>query len=165
MREKRALEDPFREAHRLARPEFQKLSSTRRKIDLWASKLVKLFRDQERIAYEAVAPLWKRLIGTDLLIEAYRDLMVHVPQWPLYLAGWAHAMPNRAIRERNYGAANHLGATEPSQFPVSGLLATPRRRPLIRRTPSLPQKSIAFLRWRRSSWRKVEGLHEQSLFG
>jgi hypothetical protein len=99
MREKRALEDPFREAHRLARPEFQKLSSTRRKIDLWASKLVKLFRGQERIAYEAVAPLWKRLIGTDLLIEAYRDLMVHVPQWPLYLAGWAHAMPNRAIRE------------------------------------------------------------------
>jgi hypothetical protein len=29
----------------------------------------KLFRDQERIAYDAVAPLWKRLIGTDLLIE------------------------------------------------------------------------------------------------
>jgi hypothetical protein len=110
---KRALEDPFREAHRLARPEFQQLFfDAAQDRPLSASKLIKLFRDQERIAYDAVAPLWKRLIGTDLLIETYRDLMVQVPQWPLYLAGWAHAMHNRAISERNYGAGNHAGAID-----------------------------------------------------
>ncbi len=110
---KRALEDPFREAHRLARPEFQRLFfDAAQDRPLSASKLIKLFRDQERIAYDAVAPPWKRLIGTDLLIETYRDLLVQVPQWPLYLAGWAHAMQNRAIRERNYGAGNHPGAID-----------------------------------------------------
>ncbi len=67
---KRALEDPFREAHRLARPEFQRLSfDAAQDRPLSASKLIKLFRGQERIVYDAVAPLWKRLIGTDLLIE------------------------------------------------------------------------------------------------
>jgi hypothetical protein len=110
---KRALEDPFTEAHRLARPEFQQLFfSAAQDRPLSASKLIKMFRDQERIAYDAVAPLWKRLIGTELSIESYRDLMVRVPQWSLYLASWAHAMQNRAIRERNYGAGNHPGAID-----------------------------------------------------
>lgn len=108
---KRDLEDPFKEAHQLARPEFQQLFS-REDRPLTASKLIKLFRDQESIAYETVARLWKRIVGMELSIESYRELMALVPQWPLYLAGWVHAMRNRAIREQHFGARKNPGAID-----------------------------------------------------
>jgi len=107
----RSLEDPFTDAHRRARPEFQKIFSGPWR-PLTASKLIKMFRSQEEFVHEMVAHLWKRLIGTDLSIESYRELIVRVPQWPLYLAGWAHAMQNRAIREQSYGAGNNPGAID-----------------------------------------------------
>jgi hypothetical protein len=106
----RALEDPFMKGHRQARPEFQKIFSGRR--PLTTSKLIKLFGGQELLVHDMVSHLWKRLIGTDLSIESYRELIVRVPQWRLYLAGWVHAMQNRAIREQNYGAGNNPGAID-----------------------------------------------------
>jgi hypothetical protein len=110
---KLALEAPFAGAHREARPHFQRLfEEARNDRPPSASRLIKLFRDQEQIVFDAVAPVWKRLIGKVLSVEGFRDLMKVVPQWPLYLAGWAHAVYNRAIRESGYGVSNNPGAID-----------------------------------------------------
>jgi hypothetical protein len=108
---KRNLEDSFAETYKLARPAFQQAFS-----GAWrprtASTLIKLFRNQERTLYDTVSDLWKRLLGTDLSIESYRELMAQIPQWRLYLACWGHAMQNRAVREQNYGPGNNPGAMD-----------------------------------------------------
>jgi hypothetical protein len=94
-----SLEDSFAEANRLARPEFQMLfGDAPSDRPLTAAKLIKLFRDQNKLVLDAAAPIYKRLTGNDLDLPSMRKLFVDIPEWQLYLAGWAHGMYHRAIK-------------------------------------------------------------------
>ena len=47
--------------------------------------------------------MYKEFTGVDLPCEKVREFLSDIPHWSLYLAGWAHAIYHRAIRDANYG--------------------------------------------------------------
>ena len=108
---KSSLEDSFAEANRLARPEFQVLfEDTPNDRPRTAAKLIKLFKNENKIVLDA--PIYKRLTGSDLDLPSMQDLFLDIPEWPLYLAGWAHGMYHRAIKNQNFGVNSNPGTVD-----------------------------------------------------
>jgi hypothetical protein len=75
--------------------------------------LLRTFRNKESgPLYEFVKTLYKKQTGQHLSIDAMWRLFEAAPFWPLYLAGWAHEMFKRAIRESKYGPKGKPGALD-----------------------------------------------------
>jgi hypothetical protein len=62
-----SLEDSFAGANRLARPGFQMhFGDAPSDRPMTAAKLIKLFRDQDKLVLDAAAPIYMHLTGNDL---------------------------------------------------------------------------------------------------
>lgn len=109
---KLALESPFTEAHRKIRPDFEVAYRSQTK-PLSVAKFIKFFRENEQRILDAVNPTYESLTaGSRLDIPGMRTLFEDLPVWPLYLAGWAHSLYHRGLKEEGYGASSNPGTID-----------------------------------------------------
>jgi hypothetical protein len=107
------LEKPFTQSHRDARAALQaRFDDDPRSRPRSVAQLIRDFRTKPAILYELVKGLYKKQTGQHLSIDAMWRLFEVAPFWPLYLAGWAHEMFHRAMRESNYGMKGKPGALD-----------------------------------------------------
>ena len=110
---KHSLEAPFREVHEKARFDFQNLFRKHKLPRLrTASGLIRHYCSSEDLLFQVVGDLYLRTTGSTLVAARIRQFLSEVPQWKLYLLGWAHAVFSRAIREQGYGAGRHAGTID-----------------------------------------------------
>ncbi len=109
-----SLEQPFADAHRQARPDFQELfRSNAHERPKSPGRMLRLFADQDIDAmYQFVRNTYKRESRQHLSVDAMLRLFKAVPYWPLYLAGWAHQMYARAVSEQDYGSRKKPGTID-----------------------------------------------------
>ena len=109
---KLALENPFTEAHRKIRPEFEVAFGSQSK-PLSVAHLIRFFRQNERRILDAVNPTYQAITGgPSLEIAGMRTLFEDLPAWPLYLGGWAHSLYHRGLKEQGYGASTNPGTID-----------------------------------------------------
>jgi hypothetical protein len=108
----RALEDPFLQSHRDARAALQKvLTQSAQSWPRSASELIRHFRKSDHL-YSLVKDLFRRETGEFLSRDAMWRLFQLAPQWPLYLAGWAHEMFARVFQTSHYGPKGKPGTLD-----------------------------------------------------
>jgi hypothetical protein len=111
-KETKNIEDGFASVHRMARtrqladmfPEGSSTKSFGRTLRFFCSHPESFF-DMAFVLYEDIA---KRPLDMDGMRELFSDL----PEWPLFLAGWAQGMYTRSIHEHNYGARKNAGTVD-----------------------------------------------------
>jgi hypothetical protein len=108
---KKKLEDGFTGANRLARPEMQKLFGTGDRPKS-IGKLIQLLCKNPLSFISTMSRSYQSITGKPLSIEEMRELFVAVPEWPLYLAGWAQGMYARALQDRGYSPRNNPGTID-----------------------------------------------------
>jgi hypothetical protein len=110
---KKSLEEPFIQAHRQTRPEFDKLfRSSPQEKPLSVAKFVKFLRHHEKLILDAVSPAHQKITGVGLDLPAMHRLFEELPAWPLYLAGWAYSLYHRAIKEKGFGVSSNPGTID-----------------------------------------------------
>jgi len=107
---KRSLERDFSESHQGARPEMRKLFSSKPPKSL--GQLLQFCCKNPETFFPTTLMLYRDITGSPLTETEMLALFKVVPEWPLYLAGWAHGMYARAIQEQNYGAKRNPGTID-----------------------------------------------------
>jgi hypothetical protein len=109
----RSLEDPFIETHRKARDEFYQLWATRPgERPSSPGRLIKTFEQNADGLYGLVKHVFKKETGQHLSQDAMWRLFYIAPEWPLYLAGWAHEIFQRVLQPSNYGPKGKPGTLD-----------------------------------------------------
>jgi len=75
-------------------------------------KLIQLLCRNPQSFISTVSSSYQSITNKPLSVEEMRDLFVALPQWPLYLAGWAQGMYARALQEKNYSPKNNPGTID-----------------------------------------------------
>lgn len=110
---KSKLEDGFAESHRVARPEFQKLLEEG--VDgrpRTVSELIRHYANSEDFVRGVVCDLYREITGCELEAGELKNFFADLPQWPLYLLSWVHAIFNRAIKQQNFGVRKNPGIVD-----------------------------------------------------
>jgi hypothetical protein len=107
---KSSLENPFDESLRAVRPEL--LRAFPENALLSVAILIRFLLQNERLILNAVSPVYERITGVGLDIPRMRKLFQEVPAWPLYLAGWAHSLYHRGLKEEGFGAKSNPGTVD-----------------------------------------------------
>lgn len=106
---KAKLEDAFDKVHRTAREAMRKLFSPSPKS--FGQTLQFLCRHPAAFLSTA-SMLYEESGGTTLTENSMRELFRAVPEWPLYLAGWAQGMYARAIQNHNSSPRKNAGTID-----------------------------------------------------
>jgi hypothetical protein len=110
---KLSLESPFNEAHREARSEFERVFLVApQDKPLSVARVIRLLRENEQLILNTASPVYKRITGTGLDLPRMRTLFQDLPEWPLYLAGWAHSLYHRALKREGFGATSNPGTVD-----------------------------------------------------
>jgi hypothetical protein len=110
---KQSIEDPFRDIHRSARDEFQGiLASNPGLMPRSPGHSIKMFKENSEALYAIVKDVFKRETRQHLSRDAMWQLFYRAPQWPLFLAGWAHESFERALQSSNYSPKGKPGALD-----------------------------------------------------
>jgi predicted nucleic acid-binding protein len=107
---KKELEKSFSESHQDARTEMRKLFSPKPPKSL--GQLLQFCCNNPHSFLPTASTLYKEITGSPLEEAEMRDLFRVVPEWPLYLAGWAHGMYARAIQDQNYSPKKNPGTVD-----------------------------------------------------
>src|SRR5271165_3765026 len=75
-------------------------------------KLIQLLCKNPQSFISTVSRAYQTVIGKPLSVEEMRELFVALPEWPLYLAGWAQGMYARALQESGYSSKNNPGTID-----------------------------------------------------
>ena len=108
---KEGLEKPFVEAHRLARPDFNKLFAPGDRPTSFGS-LLRLYCENPESHLGSASNLFQSLTGQTLTIDTMRSLFAELPQWPLYLGGWAQGIYAQAIQPENFSPKKNAGTID-----------------------------------------------------
>jgi hypothetical protein len=60
----------------------------------------------------STSQLYEEITGQALAVESMRSLFPEIPQWPLYLAGWAQGMYAQAIQLQNFSPRRNPGTID-----------------------------------------------------
>jgi hypothetical protein len=108
---KKNLEDQFTEAHRRARRELQKAFAPADRPKSLA-KLLHLFCHNPKMILPTVSSVYQSIAGRPLDMEGLLEVFRSLPEWPLFMAGWAQGMYARALREQGYGPRGNAGTID-----------------------------------------------------
>jgi hypothetical protein len=109
--EKQNIENRFSDAHRRARTELpQFFPPGERPKSL--GQTIRFFCKNPLSFFPTVAVLYEEITKTSLTVDAMRDLFSDLPEWPLFLAGWAQGLYARALQEQNYSARTNPGTID-----------------------------------------------------
>jgi hypothetical protein len=107
---KEKLEGAFSDSHRQARLEMRKLFAPKPPKSL--GQFLQFYCNNSGTFLSSASRLHEELTGKPLDEDAMRDLFRNVPEWPLYMAGWAQGMYARALQDQNYGAKSNPGTID-----------------------------------------------------
>jgi hypothetical protein len=108
---KRKLEDEFTQAHRRARLELQKVFTPANRPATLA-KLVRFLRNNPETFQPTVSAVYQRMTNIVLDIDGVLEIFSALPEWPLYMAGWAQGMYARALQAQYYGPDRNAGTVD-----------------------------------------------------
>jgi hypothetical protein len=108
---KRDLEDQFTETHRRMRRNVPKIFSPR-DIPKSFAHLLRLFRDNPSLFLPTVSAVYERITGAILDKRCLFDVFSDLPEWPLYMAGWAQGMYTRALQDQDFGPRKNAGTVD-----------------------------------------------------
>jgi hypothetical protein len=102
----REFEEKFLATHRSARPHFQNLFAKGEPFPKSAAELLRAFVSKETFLHDIVNPIYKNVVGADLLASETMHLLQALPQLTGFLLAWGHSIYCRAITRSGYGARN-----------------------------------------------------------
>ena len=109
LQKKRSIEDTFKKAHKNARARlgdfFCQTPESKPK------SLFRFFRQSTDLIYEFVQAEYEKMTSQTLSKTDLWKLFKHVPDWPLFLAGWGHEIFARAISS-HYGVKGKPGSLD-----------------------------------------------------
>jgi predicted nucleic acid-binding protein len=106
---KKKLETSFSEVHQDAREEMRNLFTPRPKS---LGQLFQFHCKNPQSFLPSASKLYEEISGTPLDEQQLRDLFRDIPEWPLYLAGWAQGMYARAIQDSNFSPRKNPGTID-----------------------------------------------------
>lgn len=110
---KTSLEGPFIDAHREARPQLQTLfESGQAERPKSVADVIRYFRDNDQTLLESMQDVYQHCTGQPVSLDQARMFLHDIPYWPLYYAGWAHAIYSRAIKSERYGVRGKPGTID-----------------------------------------------------
>ena len=59
-----------------------------------------------------VSAVYQSITGAPLDIQELREVFSSLPEWPLYMAGWAQGLYARALRGQDYGPRSNAGTID-----------------------------------------------------
>lgn len=134
---KTSLETPFIDAHREARPQLQALfESGDAERPRSVADFIRHYRDNDQLLLESMIDVYRHCTKQTMSLDEARVFLRDVPYWPLYFAGWAHAIYSRAIKPGKYGVRGKPGTIDlwcAIYLPVCDVFVTddiPQRRAL-----------------------------------
>jgi hypothetical protein len=123
----RSLEDPFLQSHRDARAALrERLTNTMGFRPRSASEFIRKFRETDDL-YFLVRDVFRKETRAFLSRDAMWRLFEVAPEWPLYLAGWAHEIFARVFQTSHYGPKGRPGTLDlwcAVYLPVCDVLVT-----------------------------------------
>ena len=108
---KKNLEDQFTDAHRRARPNMKTLFTPANRPKSLA-KLLRVFYLNPEFILPTVSAVYQKIAGVPLDMSGLFEVFSTLPEWPLYMAGWAQGMYARALQERHYGPRRNAGTVD-----------------------------------------------------
>lgn len=108
---KKNLEDQFTQAHRRARPQMQKVFSPMGKPKSLA-KLLHVFYHNPKMVLPTVSRVCQSITGSSLDFRDLVEVFSVLPEWPLYMAGWAQVLYARALQDHGYGPRGNAGTID-----------------------------------------------------
>lgn len=108
---KKNLENQFTAAHRKARIELKKVFSPTFKPTSFG-KLLKLFGKYPNMILPTVSGIYKTMTNESLDMQGLVALFSILPEWPLYMLGWAQGMYARALRDEGHGHRKNAGTID-----------------------------------------------------
>jgi hypothetical protein len=120
------------------------------------SGLIRHYNRNDDFLYEVVNPIYARAVGTALPRLGLRPLLNSLPEWPMFLMGYACAIYQRAIQEQGYGHKynpGHLDLWSATYLPACDTCITKDRRQrrvlrVINRGSARPCRIVSYGSWR-----------------
>jgi hypothetical protein len=109
--EKKSIENRFTNVHRVARTELPNLFPTGQRPKSFGRAL-RFFCRNPLSFFSTTAGIYEGVTGRNIDLDGMRELFIDVPEWPLFLAGWAQGLYSRALQEQNYGAETNVGTVD-----------------------------------------------------
>jgi predicted nucleic acid-binding protein len=107
---KKELEKSFSESHQEARRDIRNLFAAEPPKRF--GQLLQFYCNNPQAFLPNVSTFYEDIVGLPLNESEMRELFRVVPEWPLYLAGWAQGMYARAIQDENYSARKNPGTID-----------------------------------------------------
>ena len=99
------FEQPFKQVFLRARENFQLIfESGRAPRPCSRSALIKHYCKDDAFVLSYVRPIYKQATGAELSPQQLHKLFLAVPEWPLWLCGWALSIYERCIQQQGHGA-------------------------------------------------------------
>jgi hypothetical protein len=99
----------FREMHERMRNDLQPAFREELARPRTLSALVRIYNNSENLLYGVVNSIYERGVGRPLRRGELRPLLGSIPQWHMFLIGYACAVFQRAVREQGFGHRNNPG--------------------------------------------------------
>lgn len=109
--EKREIEDRFTKAHRVGRTQFPDLYPPGERPRSLGQTL-RFFCRNPLSFFATTAVLYESIAHRALPESEMRQLFIDLPEWPLFLAGWAQGLYARALQHENFGARRNVGTID-----------------------------------------------------
>jgi hypothetical protein len=109
--EKQNIEKRFTHIHRVARTELPDIFPTGQRPKSFG-QAIRFFCRNPLSLFATTAAVYKGVTGRNIDLDGMRQLFIDVPEWPLFLAGWAQGLYSRALQELNYGARTNVGTVD-----------------------------------------------------
>jgi hypothetical protein len=107
----RALEEDFVAGHREARPEFQKVFAGM-DIPNTFGKFLRSCVDNPAGYSDSVAVFYADCTGSSPTTNEVQSILADVPEWRLYLGGWAQGMYAQGIQPQNFSPKKNAGTVD-----------------------------------------------------
>jgi hypothetical protein len=109
--EKREIEDRFTKAHRVGRIQFPEIFPPGQRPRSLGQTL-RFFCHNPISFFATTAVLYESITDRTLPESEMRQLFIDLPEWPLFLAGWAQGLYARALQKENFGARTNVGTID-----------------------------------------------------
>jgi hypothetical protein len=108
---KQKLESSFSKSNQFARS-ILRGAFRRDELPRTAGSLIRFFAARERPLLPTTSAVHEKLTGSPLSLDDMYRLFVALPEWPLYLAGFAQGIYAGAVQEQNYSASKNPGTID-----------------------------------------------------
>lgn len=108
---KKNLEAEFTSAHRRSRMNMNRIFAADDRPNSFG-QLIHRFKQHPGLILKTVSGVYEKFGGAPLNVQSLHELFTFLPEWPLYMAGWAQGMYFRAIQQERFGPRTNAGTVD-----------------------------------------------------